>query len=111
MYLDGISAREERDFLWTTQWNIWAIIQRDKFRFLRDLLLFTRHYSSGTVHASLFTLKFMDESRWIFGEKEKDFLVATPRNFSTNKRINPKRFQHLNGWLGLHQGFHDFSYK
>ena len=55
--------------------------------------------------------KFMDESRWIFGEKEKDFLVATPRNFNNNKKINPKRFRHLDGGLGLHQGFHDFSYK
>ena len=47
----------------------------------------------------------MDESRWSFGEKDKDFLVATPRNFSNNKRINPKRFRHLNQGLGLHQGF------
>ena len=55
--------------------------------------------------------KFMDESRWIFGEKEKDFLVATPRNFSNNKRINPKRFRHLDGRSRLHQGFLCFSYK
>ena len=53
----------------------------------------------------------MDECRWIFGEKEKDFLVATPRNFSNNKRINPKRFRHLDGRSRLHQGFLCFSYK
>ena len=55
--------------------------------------------------------KFMDESRWIFGEKEKDFLVATQRKFSNNKRINPKRFRHLDGRSRLHQGFLCFSYK
>jgi hypothetical protein len=34
--------------------------------------LFIRYCSRVTIHP-----KFMDESRWIFGKKEKDFLVAT----------------------------------
>ena len=55
--------------------------------------------------------KFLDESSPNFGEKEKDFLVATPRNFSDNKRINPKRFRHLDGRSRLHLGFLCFSYK
>jgi hypothetical protein len=35
MYFDGFSAREEVDFLWTTQGNISEIIQGNQFRFLR----------------------------------------------------------------------------
>jgi hypothetical protein len=35
IYLDGFSARDEVDFLWTTQGNISEFIQGNQFRILR----------------------------------------------------------------------------
>ena len=69
-----------------------------------------RHYSSGTVHASLFI-----QNLWM----NLDGFLATRRRISwwllnrisaAIKRINAKRFRHLDGGLGLHQGFSCFSY-
>ena len=47
----------------------------------------------------------------IMAKEEEGFLSTTQGNFSQNKEINPKRFRHLDGGLGLHQGFQGFSYK
>ena len=44
--------------------------------------------------------------------RKKGFLGGHSQEFRQElKRVNPRRFRHLHGWLGLLQGFQGFSYK
>jgi hypothetical protein len=102
MYLDV--AKEEGCFLATTQGNISAIIQENQLEEIR-------HYSSGTVHASLFIQNLWMNLDGFLAKRRRISWWLLNRISAAIKRINPKRFRHLDGGLGLHQGFSCFSYK
>ena len=66
---------------------------------------------SGT-RISDFNSEFLGMYLVLILARRKGFLGGHSQEFRQGlNRVNPRRFRHLHGGLGLHQEFHSFSYK